>query len=80
MKSLFTRVTGAVIVVGLMGCATMGGGVSRQDVGTAMGAVTGGVIGSQFGQGSGKTATTIGGAVVGGYIGRQLSAPSSPNQ
>lgn len=37
------------------------------------GAALGGLFGSQFGEGSGKTVATIGGALLGGFAGNQLS-------
>jgi uncharacterized protein YcfJ len=40
--------------------------------GTVIGAVAGGVIGHQFGGGSGKTLATVGGAVAGGAIGNHI--------
>jgi uncharacterized protein YcfJ len=40
-------------------------------VGTAAGGVGGGVVGSQFGRGSGKTAATIAGVIGGAYLGNQ---------
>lgn len=40
--------------------------------GTAIGAVLGGLVGNQFGGGSGKTLATVGGAVAGGYAGNQV--------
>lgn len=40
--------------------------------GTAIGAVVGGVVGNQFGGGSGKTLMTIGGAAAGGYAGNKV--------
>jgi uncharacterized protein YcfJ len=51
-----------IFVGGLAGC---------QNAGTVGGAVVGGVIGSQFGSGKGKTAATIGGALLGGYVGNR---------
>jgi uncharacterized protein YcfJ len=42
--------------------------------GTVIGAVAGGVIGSQFGGGRGRTVATVGGAVAGGAIGRKVQA------
>lgn len=42
-------------------------------VGTVVGAVAGGVIGHQFGGGSGKTLATVGGAVAGGAIGNHIA-------
>ena len=41
----------------LMGCET------KQDTGTLMGAIAGGVIGNQFGKGGGRVASTFAGAV-----------------
>ena len=40
--------------------------------GTVIGAVAGGVIGHQFGGGTGKTLATVGGAAAGGYIGNHV--------
>lgn len=40
--------------------------------GTALGAVAGGLVGSQIGGGSGKTLATIAGAAAGGYAGHQV--------
>jgi uncharacterized protein YcfJ len=40
--------------------------------GSAIGAVVGGLLGNQFGGGSGKTLATVGGAVAGGYAGNQV--------
>ena len=40
--------------------------------GTAIGAIAGGLIGSRFGGGSGKTVATVGGAVAGGAIGHKV--------
>jgi surface antigen len=42
-----------------------------QTVGTLAGAAAGGVIGNQFGHGSGKDAATIAGVVAGGLVGNQ---------
>ncbi len=41
--------------------------------GTILGAVAGGVIGSQFGSGGGKAAATIGGVVLGGMAGHAIA-------
>ena len=40
--------------------------------GTALGAVAGGLVGSQIGGGSGKTLATIAGAAAGGFAGHQV--------
>jgi surface antigen len=48
------------------GCA------NNQDGGTVVGAIAGGIIGNQFGKGSGKVAATLAGAVVGGIVGNEI--------
>jgi surface antigen len=42
-------------------------------VGTGLGMIVGGIIGNQFGKGSGKTAATIGGVVLGGIAGNAIA-------
>lgn len=46
-------------------------------VGTLGGAAVGGLVGNQFGKGSGNTAATVGGAVVGGLIGHNQTKPKT---
>src|SRR5262245_7567787 len=62
------RMLTATLAVSVLaaGCA------NNQDAGTAIGAVTGGIIGNQFGKGSGKVATTLAGAVIGGIVGNEI--------
>lgn len=52
--------------LGLGGCST------REDSGLAIGALAGGIIGNQFGRGSGRIAATALGAVVGGVVGSEI--------
>lgn len=66
MKKIILVVTVSLMALSVVGCS---GGVTKQDLGTAAGAVAGGAIGSQFG----GAVPTIGGAVVGGYIGNELT-------
>jgi len=42
--------------------------------GTAIGAVAGGLLGSQIGSGSGRTLATVAGAAAGGYAGHEVQA------
>ncbi|CAM4454185.1 MAG: hypothetical protein LEGION0398_MBIBDBAK_00036 [Legionellaceae bacterium] len=65
MKKLASLFLVTSITLNLVACS----GVSNQNMGTAGGAIIGGLLGSQFGQGSGAVAATIGGAIIGGYIG-----------
>lgn len=65
MKKIAGIVLLSVLTVNLTGCP----GASNQNVGVGGGALIGGLLGSQFGQGSGAVAATIGGAVIGGLLG-----------
>jgi surface antigen len=48
------------------------GGISKQDIGTVLGGIGGGVIGSTMGRGNGRVATTIAGALLGGFAGSAI--------
>jgi surface antigen len=65
MKLIKLLAAGAVILP-LAACS------NKQDTGTVVGAVAGGIIGNQFGQGAGRALATVGGAVVGGLIGNAI--------
>jgi osmotically inducible lipoprotein OsmB len=64
-----TAVCGALV---LSGCATRS--LSKQEIGTAAGAVVGGIVGSSITGGStaGTVAGAAGGALIGNQIGKQL--------
>jgi surface antigen len=47
-------------------------GPTKQDTGTVVGAVAGGLIGNQFGKGGGRVASTMAGAVIGGILGNEI--------
>lgn len=49
-------------------------------VGAIGGAIAGGVLGSQVGGGSGRTAATVGGAVLGGVAGHQVEKRMRENE
>jgi surface antigen len=59
----------AVLVLPLWSCGPAG---SRQEGGTVIGAVAGGLIGNQFGHGAGRALATAAGVVVGGIIGSEI--------
>ncbi len=61
-------VVAAAVLIALGGCS----GMSRQDKGTATGAVIGGVAGNVLGGGLLGTAA---GAAVGGVVGNQVTKP-----
>ncbi|MGB4859733.1 MAG: glycine zipper 2TM domain-containing protein [Dokdonella sp.] len=48
-------------------------------LGTALGAVAGGVLGNQVGGGKGKKLATVAGAVGGGYAGNQIQKNNQKN-
>ena len=68
MRKYSVGAVAAALLIGLGGCA----GMSRQDQGTATGAVIGGVAGNVLG---GGTLGTLGGAAVGGVIGHEVTKP-----
>lgn len=49
-------------------------------MGTAIGAVAGGLLGHQIGGGKGKTLATVGGAVAGGAIGHHVQTEHQEHQ
>lgn len=61
----------ALLAAALAGCQTNGYG-QKQVGGTLLGAGLGGLLGSQFGSGSGKLATTALGVFAGGFIGNEI--------
>jgi len=59
-----------VVALGLVlsGCS----GASKSDNGLAIGAITGGLIGSTVGRGRGRVATAVVGAFIGGVVGSEI--------
>ncbi len=55
----------SLLVAALAASMLLAGCETRQDTGTLVGAVAGGLIGNQFGKGGGRVAATLAGAVVG---------------
>ena len=49
-----------------------GGALNKTDVGTAIGAVGGGILGSTIGGGAGQVVAVLGGALLGGILGNQI--------
>jgi surface antigen len=62
----------AVALAALLVVPACGPDVAKQDSGTVVGAIAGGVIGNQFGRGGGRVAATLAGAVVGGIVGNEI--------
>lgn len=61
-----------VCVCFLSSCATDGQSPSKQDVGTGVGVVLGGLAGSFVGKGNGRIVGVLAGAALGGLIGNQI--------
>ena len=59
----------AVLPLALTGC---GPDTSKADTGLVVGAVAGGLLGNQFGKGTGRVLATAAGAVVGGIVGSEI--------
>lgn len=66
---VITFLATAALLLPLWGCGPAG---SRQEGGTVVGAVAGGIIGNQFGHGAGRALATAAGVVVGGIIGSEI--------
>jgi surface antigen len=73
MKHPIARL-GATLLLGasLAGCGTPPPPDGNQQAGTVIGAVAGGLLGSQIGRGSGSVAATVLGAIAGGAIGSRI--------
>lgn len=57
----------------LAGCSQDGqSGITKQDVGTVLGAVGGAVIGAQFGGGTGQLVGVAAGTLLGAFVGSQV--------
>ena len=75
MLKKYLHTSKKVLCIGLVAATftTLAGcGASKQDVGTGVGAVAGGLIGSRFGGGGGQIAATVVGAGAGAVIGNQI--------
>lgn len=72
------RAASVALVAGvwLAGC---GSTPDKQTIGTAVGAVAGGLIGSQIGGGTGKTVAIIGGVALGGLLGNVIGKQMDDN-
>jgi len=73
MKNRFLTLAMAATLA-LAACSQPGqsGGINKQQGGTALGAIAGGIAGHSIGKGTGNTVATIGGAVLGGMAGNSV--------
>ena len=63
---------GRALTAAVAATVLFAGCANNQEGGTVVGAITGGIIGNQFGKGGGKVASTLAGAVVGGIVGNEI--------
>lgn len=70
MTVKYAALAAVVMTASTLGACAQGGvGVSNEGLGNLGGAVAGGLLGSQFGGGSGKIFTSVGGALLGAWAG-----------
>lgn len=69
---IFTTVALAIAVLAAGGCAEQDRYGPKQGIGTLGGAALGGLLGSQFGSGTGKLATTAAGVLIGALAGSEV--------
>lgn len=55
------------------------GSFNKQDSGTVIGALAGGVLGNQVGKGKGRVLATVAGAVIGGVVGSEIGKALDEN-
>lgn len=68
MLNIKSLIVFSTLSVSLVGCQT-GDLLTGQNVGSLGGAALGGLVGNQFGQGTGRALTTAGGVILGGALG-----------
>jgi len=71
MKKILLMVA-MVATVGLAGCESLQSGGTKQTVGTAGGAILGGILGSKVGGGNGQLWATGAGALIGALVGSEI--------
>jgi len=67
-----TKILSVAVILPLALGACADGSGQKADAGTVVGAVAGGLVGSQFGKGGGRVAATMIGAFAGGVIGHEI--------
>jgi surface antigen len=74
MKKITTLVISGVLALGLAGCASDNGGITKQQIGTVAGGVAGGILGATVFHGNGQVPGAIGGAIVGAMLGSAVGS------
>lgn len=73
MQRVFLMIPVLVMLLALPACQTDNWG-RKEAVGTAGGAALGGLLGNQFGGGTGKTIATVAGVLLGGWAGNEIGS------
>lgn len=68
MRNVISKLCVGGVLIFVSACSN----VSNETIGTTTGAIAGGLIGNQFGGGSGRTLATVVGALAGGVIGNSI--------
>lgn len=71
--------TVAVLAIMPFMLSACSGSFNKQDSGTVIGALAGGILGNQVGKGKGKVLATVAGAVVGGIVGSEIGKALDEN-
>ena len=69
-RFLVVSTVAAGLAIMLSACAS--NGITKEESGTVLGGVAGGIIGNQVGKGRGNVLATVGGALIGGIVGSQV--------
>lgn len=69
----------ALLIIGPVFLSACSGSFNKQDSGTVLGALAGGILGNQVGKGKGKVLATVAGAVVGGIVGSEIGKALDDN-
>lgn len=73
------HITATALVISTLFMAACSGSFNKQDSGTVLGALAGGILGNQVGKGKGKVLATVAGAVVGGIVGSEIGKALDEN-
>ena len=71
--------TAALVLVMPIVLSACSGSFNKQDSGTVIGALAGGILGNQVGKGKGRVLATVAGAVVGGIVGSEIGKSLDAN-
>jgi surface antigen len=66
------KLLAATLAVGTVLGSVQPAHANKEDIGTILGAIGGGLLGSRFGNGDGRVVATIGGVIVGAIVGREI--------